>query len=128
MFQFYVDKKDCSHHQIFAGVDFFTTCGERMTLSLVEMQPHAVIPEHSHPHEQLGMLIAGTLHFTIGGESRVVTPGQMWRISWRSAPRGRCGRRTGACARRVLSDPRGLSMTRSSPLWITGGMLCLADV
>ncbi len=80
MFPYYVDKKDCSHHQNFPGVDFFTTCGQQMTLSLVEMQPHSVIPEHSHPHEQLGMLLEGTLHFTIGGESRVVTVGQMWRI------------------------------------------------
>lgn len=80
MLQFYVDKKDCSHHKIFPGVDIYTTCGERMTLSLVEMQPHAVIAEHSHPHEQMGLMLEGAAEFIVGGEKRIVGVGQMWRI------------------------------------------------
>jgi quercetin dioxygenase-like cupin family protein len=80
MFGYYVDKQDCAHHQIFPGVDLYTTCGEHMTLSLVEMQPHAVIEEHSHPHEQMGLLLAGTAEFVVGGQKRLVRAGQMWRI------------------------------------------------
>ena len=51
-----------------------------MMLSLVEMRPGAVVEEHSHPHEQVGILISGQLTFTIGDETQVVRPGQMWRI------------------------------------------------
>lgn len=80
MFQYYVDKKDCSHHQIFPGVDIYTTCGDQMTLSLVEMQPHSVIEEHSHPHEQMGLMLSGKAQFTIGGQSRIVGQGELWRI------------------------------------------------
>lgn len=80
MFPYYVDKKDCSHHKIFPGVDIYTTCGQQMTLSLVEMQPHAVIAEHSHPHEQMGLMLEGSAEFVIGGETSVVDAGQMWRI------------------------------------------------
>ena len=51
-----------------------------MMLSLVEMRPGAVVEEHSHPHEQVGVLISGELTFTIGDETQVVQPGKMWRI------------------------------------------------
>src|SRR5688572_13841997 len=78
--QFIVDKKDCSHHQIFPGVDIFTTYGDRLMLSLVEFQPGAVVEEHSHPHEQMGLMLEGEMEFVIGGQSHVVRPGQMWRI------------------------------------------------
>jgi quercetin dioxygenase-like cupin family protein len=80
MSNFFVDKKDCSHHTIFAGVDIFTACGNSMMLSLVEFQPHSVVEEHSHPHEQMGLMLEGEAEFIVGGESRVVGPGTMWRI------------------------------------------------
>jgi quercetin dioxygenase-like cupin family protein len=80
MFGYFVDKKDCAHHQIFPGVDIYTTCGEQMMISLVEMQPHAVVEEHSHPHEQMGWMLEGEVDFTIGGETKRVAAGGMWRI------------------------------------------------
>ena len=77
---YFVDKKDCSHHRIFPGVDIYTACGEQMMLSLVEMEPFAVVEEHSHPHEQLGLMLEGAADFTIGGQPMRVVAGQMWRI------------------------------------------------
>jgi quercetin dioxygenase-like cupin family protein len=49
-------------------------------LSLVEFESGAVVEEHSHPHEQAGMLIEGQLTFTIGGATFHVEAGDMWRI------------------------------------------------
>jgi quercetin dioxygenase-like cupin family protein len=80
MHQYVVDKNDCAHHQIFPGVEIFTTHGEHLMLSLVEFQPGAVVEEHSHPHEQLGLLLEGEMEFIIDGRSHTVRPGQMWRI------------------------------------------------
>jgi len=80
MLRYFVDKKECVHHQIFPGVDIFTASGEQMMLSLVEMQPHAVVEKHSHPHEQMGLMLEGEADFTIGGEQLRVVAGQMWRI------------------------------------------------
>jgi quercetin dioxygenase-like cupin family protein len=80
MFSYFVDKKDCVHHRIFPGVDIHTTCGNEMMLSLVEMEPHAVVEEHSHPHEQMGLMLEGEADFTIGGQQVRIKPGQMWRI------------------------------------------------
>jgi quercetin dioxygenase-like cupin family protein len=80
MESYFVDKKDCKHHSIIPGVEMFTTCCERMMLSLVEMEPHSVIEEHSHPHEQMGLMLEGEADFTIGDQQMRVTAGQMWRI------------------------------------------------
>jgi quercetin dioxygenase-like cupin family protein len=80
MSQYFVTKSECSEHRIFPGVDIFTMAGETMLFSLVEFEPHAVVEEHQHMHEQMGLLLEGELEFFIGDERRVVQPGDMWRI------------------------------------------------
>lgn len=80
MSKYVVRREDCSKHNIFPGVDIFTTAGERMMLSFVEFEPSAVVELHSHPHEQMGLLLEGELTFTIGDEEHLVQPGEMWRI------------------------------------------------
>ena len=54
--------------------------GERITLAIVELAPNAVVPEHRHAAEQLGMVIKGRMHFTVDGETRDLGPGGTWRI------------------------------------------------
>ena len=80
MSKYFLDREDCSQHNIFPGVDIFTAAGEKMMLSYVEFQPGAVVEPHSHPHEQMGLLLEGQLTFVIGDEQRTLSPGQMWRI------------------------------------------------
>lgn len=80
MFPFVIDQAECVRRQPFPGVEMFTTEAEKMTLSIVEMEPHSVVPEHSHPHEQIGYMVAGRFEFIIGGQSFQVGPGQVWRI------------------------------------------------
>jgi quercetin dioxygenase-like cupin family protein len=80
MSNYFVTKQNCSSHNIFPGVNIFTTAGEGMMLSLVEFAAGAEVLEHSHPHEQMGMLLEGELEFIIGGERRIVRPGEMWCI------------------------------------------------
>jgi quercetin dioxygenase-like cupin family protein len=54
--------------------------GERITLALVELAPDSVVPGHQHEAEQLGMVVEGSVTFTIGDERRELGPGGMWRI------------------------------------------------
>ncbi len=54
--------------------------GEHLTLALVELAPDAVVPGHQHAAEQLGMVIEGSVTFTIGDEQRELGPGGTWRI------------------------------------------------
>jgi len=54
--------------------------GERFTLAIVELAPNAVVVEHRHAAEQLGLVIRGHMHFTVDGETRDLGPGGTWRI------------------------------------------------
>ena len=54
--------------------------GERITLALVELAADAVVPGHRHENEQMGMVITGSITFTIGDEIRELGPGGTWRI------------------------------------------------
>jgi quercetin dioxygenase-like cupin family protein len=69
-----------THRELFPGVEIHATAGERMMLSLVDFEAGSVVPEHSHPHEQMGMMISGRAEFTVGGVTRVLGPGDIWRI------------------------------------------------
>jgi len=69
-----------AHHTIFPGVHIRTCSAEKMMLSVVDLAPHAVVAEHSHPHEQVGMVLAGRVTFYIGNEQRTLGPGELFRI------------------------------------------------
>jgi quercetin dioxygenase-like cupin family protein len=78
---FYFPTRDeLSTHTIFPGVTIHTCAAEQMMLSFVELAPHSVVEEHSHPHEQVGILLEGRMRFFIGGEEKVLSKGDMWRI------------------------------------------------
>ena len=55
--------------------------GDRITLAVVELAPNAIVPEHVHENEQLGICLRGSGTFTIAGESREIRPGTTWRIT-----------------------------------------------
>jgi quercetin dioxygenase-like cupin family protein len=54
--------------------------GERLTLALVELAPDSVVPEHRHENEQMGIVVSGSVTFTVDGETRTLSPGGTWRI------------------------------------------------
>jgi quercetin dioxygenase-like cupin family protein len=66
--------------QIWDGVAARVVSGERLSLGVVELEPGAVVPEHQHEHEQLGMVLRGRMTFRIGEESRELGPGELWTI------------------------------------------------
>lgn len=54
--------------------------GQEITFAVVELGPNALVPEHRHPNEQIGMVIHGRVRFTVGDETRDLRPGGTWRI------------------------------------------------
>lgn len=80
MSKYFIQRAACTHRSLFPGVEAYTMAGDKIMLSLVELEPHAVVETHSHPHEQVGMLLDGELTFTIGDEHQLLQPGDMWRI------------------------------------------------
>jgi quercetin dioxygenase-like cupin family protein len=69
-----------SRHLIFPGVELRAIAGKELMLSVVRLQPESIVQNHSHPHEQMGILLEGKLEFTIGVVTRLLGPGDMWRI------------------------------------------------
>jgi quercetin dioxygenase-like cupin family protein len=70
----------CARHTIFPGVQIATCAGEKMMMSVVDLQPRSVVEEHSHPHEQVGMVLRGRAIFCIGSEQKTLHPGDLYRI------------------------------------------------
>ena len=66
--------------EIVPGVRIRTSWGDRLMLSLVESDPNVDVPEHSHPHEQAGLVLEGDFEMTIGGERRALKRGMSYVI------------------------------------------------
>lgn len=71
---------DITALRVFDGVVARVVHGEQASLAVVELAPGAEVPEHRHPHDQLGVLLRGTVAFQIGTDRRALGPGAVWRI------------------------------------------------
>lgn len=49
------------------GVTAKPLFGEGAMLNLVELEPNAIVARHSHPHEQLGIILRGSMTLVVGG-------------------------------------------------------------
>ena len=65
--------EDIPPRELALGVTAKIASGEKVMLSLVTLAPNAVVPMHAHPHEQMGMMVSGTLELTVAGESRTLS-------------------------------------------------------
>jgi quercetin dioxygenase-like cupin family protein len=79
--------------------------GEHLTVAVVEIQPGAVLAEHQHVHEQLGMVIEGSVNFRVGDEVQTVQPGGIWRIP-SETPHTVTGGKDGAVVVDIFSPAR----------------------
>ncbi|MBV8949039.1 MAG: cupin domain-containing protein [Solirubrobacterales bacterium] len=46
--------------------------GEGAMLNLVELEPGAVVAHHHHPHEQLGLMLRGSMTLNVDGAEHVL--------------------------------------------------------
>jgi quercetin dioxygenase-like cupin family protein len=74
------DLRELPLRRIWDGINARLVNGERLSLGVVELDPGAVVQEHRHEHEQLGMVIRGAMRFRIGDETRELGPGETWTI------------------------------------------------
>lgn len=77
---YFCDVESREAKEVVPGIRLKTFWGENMLLSVVELDAEAVLPNHSHPHEQAGTVISGTLRLTIAGETRDLRPGDAYVI------------------------------------------------
>jgi quercetin dioxygenase-like cupin family protein len=74
----FVTPEQLPYRELREGVRMKTAWGDNIMVTLTEMAPGAVVPEHYHPHEQVGIVLSGSVQVTLEGTTRVLEPGQMY--------------------------------------------------
>ncbi|MCI0711140.1 MAG: cupin domain-containing protein [Chloroflexi bacterium] len=77
---YFCDVENREAREIVPGVKIRTFWQTEMLVSVVNLEPGAVVPMHSHPHEQSGTVISGQMDLTIDGETRTLTSGDCYII------------------------------------------------
>ena len=93
------------------GVERKSFSGQGATLALHRLMPGHEPRPHSHPHEQIAYILAGTLRFHIGGEQHLVGPGGVIAIPNGWVPSGSSGS--------ALPVSRSIGVTDSLPALTT---------
>jgi quercetin dioxygenase-like cupin family protein len=76
----FIDIKNYEPVEIAPGAKARTPYGENIMLSYLTLDEGADIPLHKHPHEQAGILLEGKLSLTIGEDTRLCEPGNLFII------------------------------------------------
>jgi len=76
----YFSIKELEFRELAEGVKIQVIPGERMTMVVFSLKIGALIPEHSHPHEQVGAVMEGTVKMIINGKEQIVKSGSAWHI------------------------------------------------
>ncbi len=76
----FIQPGELSRLELFPGIVGALAAGEHLMLSFLEMEEGAEVAEHSHPHEQAGLVLAGKLRFRIGDKEKVAGPGDAFII------------------------------------------------
>ncbi len=67
--------------EMFPGVvRYFLASGDRQTLVRITLAEGAVVPEHSHMHEQAGTVVSGRMVLRIGQDEREIEAGTSYLI------------------------------------------------
>ena len=77
---YFYDSDQVKRKEIAPGVTIRTMWGDKIMMSVIESAPHAVVPLHTHPHEQAGTVLQGEFDMTIDGETRRMRPGDSYVI------------------------------------------------
>ncbi|GBD11678.1 hypothetical protein HRbin23_01350 [bacterium HR23] len=66
--------------QLFPGITARIASGQRVMVSVVDMQEGVSMEAHTHPHEQAGYVVSGEFEFEVGGVRRWLRPGDVYVI------------------------------------------------
>ena len=55
--------------------------GDNTLMAEFKLEAGAILPQHSHPHEQTGYLVSGYIELTIGDITHLIKPGDSWCIA-----------------------------------------------
>ncbi len=87
----FVDFEKLARFELAEGVDGRPLFGEGAMINLIEFEPGATVPLHSHPHEQLGIVLRGKQILVIDGEDHPLGPMQGYVLPGGVQHEARCG-------------------------------------
>jgi quercetin dioxygenase-like cupin family protein len=59
------------------GIERQVICGDHLMVCRLRIAPRVVTPVHTHPHEQITLVERGTVRFTVAGEDRLSSAGDI---------------------------------------------------
>ena len=59
------------------GIERQMVVGDRIMIVRFRFEPFLVTPEHTHPHEQMSLVISGRVRFFIEGREQTASPGDV---------------------------------------------------
>ena len=65
---------DIKDKQLIEGIKGKYIHTENNTIGLVNIEKGAILPAHSHVHQQITQVLTGKLQMTIGGETKILEP------------------------------------------------------
>jgi quercetin dioxygenase-like cupin family protein len=77
---YFHNPKERAVKELVPGINAKTFWGEKMLAAVVDLDPNVHLPRHSHPHEQLGIVIEGEIEFIIEDEKKILGPGEVYVI------------------------------------------------
>jgi quercetin dioxygenase-like cupin family protein len=102
----------------FPGVLMRLWSGGRVTMNFLTIAAGSDVPWHSHPHEQLGVVLEGELHLIVGAEDAepwVLHPGDVYAVPPHTGHRATSGPE-GTRALDIFAPPREDYLARATSI------------
>ena len=77
---YFYNPKERQAKELVPGINAKTFWAEKMLAAVVDLDANVHLPRHSHPHEQLGIVIEGQIEFIIADQKQVLGPGEVYVI------------------------------------------------
>ncbi len=77
---YFYDPSERQSKELAPGILARTFWGKEMLVAVVDLAADAVLPLHSHAHEQAGIVLEGELEFTVGEQTRILMAGDVYVI------------------------------------------------
>lgn len=75
----FFDVSSMKHEVMDDGVERFIYTGVNIQVVEYHFPPNRVFPEHKHENlEQMGYLVSGKMGFMVGGEEKILRPGEFY--------------------------------------------------
>lgn len=76
----FYDPSQVQSKEIAPGAKIQPIWGDRVMMVFITLEDGSEVPMHTHPHEQMGMVLEGEFELTIAGEAKLVKKGDAYLV------------------------------------------------